>query len=65
MSLSPGLIELLACPVDHKELEYHDQKNLLTCPQCHRQYPVIDDIPRLIPANFDTLLLDFQSKRAK
>lgn len=65
MSLSPGLIELLACPVDHVQLAYDDQLQSLTCLKCHRQYPVIDDIPRLIPEDFDQLLPTFQSKPAK
>ena len=39
------LKENLACPRDHKELEFRE--NVLTCPDMHR-YPVVDGIPVML-----------------
>ena len=51
------LMEILACPLDkHYPLELHvfEEKEeivegMLTCSQCGRWYPIIDEIPELLP----------------
>ncbi|MFC2011408.1 methytransferase partner Trm112 [Chloroflexota bacterium] len=51
------LMEILACPVCHGELELNvekeDEKEIFTgslyCPKCHESYPIIDAIPNLLP----------------
>ncbi len=51
------LMEILACPIDkHYPLELHvfEEKEeiaegLLVCPECDRWYPIIDEIPQMLP----------------
>ena len=50
MSLSPTLLEILACPEDKGPLYYIESESLLYNPRLHRRYDVRDDIPvMLIP----------------
>ena len=50
MSLSPALLEILACPEDKGPLYYLESEALLYNPRLHRRYDVRDDIPvMLIP----------------
>ena len=50
MSLSPTLLEILACPEDKGPLYYLESESLLYNPRLHRRYDVRDDIPvMLIP----------------
>jgi uncharacterized protein YbaR (Trm112 family) len=50
MSLSPALLEILACPEDKGPLYYIETESLLYNPRLHRRYDVRDDIPvMLIP----------------
>jgi uncharacterized protein YbaR (Trm112 family) len=50
MSLSPSLLEILACPEDKGPLYYVESESLLYNPRLHRRYDVRDDIPvMLIP----------------
>ena len=50
MSLSPTLLEILACPEDKGPLYYVGAESLLYNPRLHRRYDVRDDIPvMLIP----------------
>jgi uncharacterized protein YbaR (Trm112 family) len=50
MSLSPALLEILACPEDKGPLYYVESESLLYNPRLHRRYDVRDDIPvMLIP----------------
>ncbi len=50
MSLSPALLEILACPEDKGPLYYLESESLLYNPRLHRRYDVRDDIPvMLIP----------------
>jgi uncharacterized protein YbaR (Trm112 family) len=50
-------MEILACPIDkHYPLELHvfEEKEeiiegLLVCTQCMRWYPIIDEIPQMLP----------------
>ena len=50
MSLSPALLEILACPEDKGPLYYVEAESLLFNPRLRRRYDVRDDIPvMLIP----------------
>ena len=50
MSLSPALLEILACPEDKGPLYYVETESLLYNPRLKRRYDVRDDIPvMLIP----------------
>ena len=50
MSLSPALLEILACPEDKGPLYYIEAESLLYNPRLQRRYDVRDDIPvMLIP----------------
>jgi len=50
MSLSPALLEILACPEDKGPLYYVEAESLLYNPRLRRRYDVRDDIPvMLIP----------------
>ena len=46
--VDPELLEILVCPVCHKPLALKDQGQSLKCGQCHRVYPIRDDIPVLL-----------------
>ncbi len=50
MSLSPSLLEILACPEDKGPLFYVETESMLYNPRLQRRYDVRDDIPvMLIP----------------
>lgn len=50
-------MDILACPIDKfYPLELHvfeeaDEilSGIITCPKCNRWYPIIDDIPHMLP----------------
>jgi uncharacterized protein len=42
------LLEILVCPVCKKPLAVKENGESLKCGQCHRVYPVRDDIPILL-----------------
>jgi len=52
-------MEILACPIDkHHPLDLHvfDEKNevvegIIVCAECNRFYPIIDEIPHMLPDN--------------
>ncbi|MCL5052493.1 Trm112 family protein [Ferrimicrobium acidiphilum] len=48
MTLSPELVAILACPVDHEPLLYLDAENLLYNPRLKRKYRIEGDIPILL-----------------
>lgn len=49
MTVDPQLLEILACPdTHHAPLAYDASAQTLTCPECHRVYPVRDGIPVLL-----------------
>lgn len=51
------LMDILACPIDKKyplELHVFEEKEeivegLLICPECNRWYPIIEEIPHMLP----------------
>jgi hypothetical protein len=46
--INRDLLEILACPACKTALAYNDEKDELKCGNCHRVYPVRDDIPVLL-----------------
>ncbi|HEU4400868.1 MAG TPA: Trm112 family protein [Candidatus Polarisedimenticolia bacterium] len=49
MALNPKLLEILACPVCKTGVELSPDGKGLTCRTCNRRYPVVDDIPVMLP----------------
>jgi uncharacterized protein YbaR (Trm112 family) len=51
------LMDILACPIDKfypLELLVFEEKDeitsgIITCPKCDRWYPIIDEIPHMLP----------------
>jgi uncharacterized protein len=48
MSLSPQLLEILACPKCKGPVQYREQEGAIICPACKLRYPVRDDIPIML-----------------
>lgn len=46
--IDPTLAEILACPVDHSDLDQDEAASRLVCTQCGRRYPVRDGIPVML-----------------
>jgi uncharacterized protein YbaR (Trm112 family) len=46
--IAKDLLEILVCPACKKELEHRENPESLKCVQCHRVYPVRDDIPIML-----------------
>jgi uncharacterized protein len=42
------LLDILVCPACKQALEYRQNPESLKCVQCHRVYPVKDDIPIML-----------------
>jgi uncharacterized protein len=42
------LLEILVCPLCKRPLDYREKPESLKCTQCHRVYPVKDDIPIML-----------------
>lgn len=55
MSLSPTLLEILACPQDKGPLYYVESESLLYNPRLQRRYDVRDDIPVMLIADSTTV----------
>ena len=51
------LMDILACPIDKfypLQLQVFEEKEeitsgIITCPKCNRWYPIIDEIPHMLP----------------
>jgi uncharacterized protein YbaR (Trm112 family) len=48
MTLSPDLLEILACPEDKGPLYYLDAEGVLYNPRLRRSYEIRDDIPVML-----------------
>ena len=48
MGVDPELLEILACPNCKTPVVLVHKGNGLKCKQCHRVYPVKDDIPVML-----------------
>ncbi|MDH3293246.1 MAG: Trm112 family protein [Acidimicrobiia bacterium] len=55
MSLSPQLLEILACPEDKGPLLYFEQENWLYNPRLQRRYRIDDDIPIMLVDEAETV----------
>ena len=43
------LLEILVCPVSKGKLEYEKKENVLLCYESRLKYPIVDDIPIMLP----------------
>jgi len=48
MAFSPELLDILVCPVDKAKVELTAGETGLKCTECHRIYPIRDDIPVML-----------------
>lgn len=48
MAISQELLELLVCPADRGAVHLTADGNGLRCEECHRIYPIRDDIPVML-----------------
>lgn len=48
MSINPKLLEILACPVCKTDIKLTADEKGLKCVQCHRVYPIKEDIPVML-----------------
>ena len=48
MAVSQELLNILACPVCIKSVHLTPDQKGLKCEQCHRIYPIVDDIPVML-----------------
>ena len=48
MAISQDLLEILACPACKAKVELKADGSALKCLQCHRVYPIRDDIPVML-----------------
>ena len=48
MALDARLLEILACPNCHGEVDYKEPEQVIECRSCHYRYPVRDDIPVML-----------------
>ena len=46
--IEKDLLEILVCPACKKPLVLKDEGKTLKCGECHRAYPIRDDIPILL-----------------
>jgi hypothetical protein len=46
--IAKELLDILVCPKCKQGLEYRHKPESLKCKQCHRVYPVKDDIPIML-----------------
>jgi uncharacterized protein YbaR (Trm112 family) len=46
--IDPQLLEILACPVCKTDVKLTADDTGLKCVQCHRVYPIKDDIPVML-----------------
>jgi uncharacterized protein YbaR (Trm112 family) len=48
MAISQDLLEILACPACKAKVELKPDGSALKCVECHRVYPIRDDIPVML-----------------
>lgn len=48
MAIDAQLLEILACPQCKSDIKLTADENGLKCIQCHRVYPIKDDIPVML-----------------
>ena len=48
MAIHSDLLEILVCPACKVKVEMKADGSGLVCPECHRVYPIRDDIPVML-----------------
>ena len=48
MTVSKELLDILVCPQDKEPVHLTPNQTGLKCEQCHRVYPIKDDIPVML-----------------
>ncbi|MGH9533371.1 MAG: Trm112 family protein [Terriglobales bacterium] len=48
MPIHPDLLAMLVCPLDKAPVDLQPDQSGLKCWQCHRVYPIQDDIPVML-----------------
>ncbi len=48
MAISAELLEILVCPACRAKVELKADRSGLKCVQCHRVYPIRDEIPVML-----------------
>ena len=48
MAISQDLLEILVCPACKAKVELKQDSSGLKCVECHRVYPIRDDIPVML-----------------
>ncbi len=48
MAISTDLLEILVCPACRAKVELKEDGSGLKCVECHRVYPVRDEIPVML-----------------
>ena len=48
MAINQDLLEMLVCPIDKAKVELKADGSGLKCVECHRVYPIRDDIPVML-----------------
>ncbi|MGQ9921337.1 MAG: Trm112 family protein [Desulfobacca sp.] len=49
MAINKELLDILVCPQCRQKVHLNDQGDGLICSHCRVQYPIQDDIPRMLP----------------
>ncbi len=49
MSLSSELLKILVCPITKQSLIYDEEYNELVSPKAGVSFPIVDDIPIMLP----------------
>jgi hypothetical protein len=48
VTLDKELLDILVCPNDRGEIEYHEAEQVIVCLKCGYRYPVRDGIPVML-----------------
>ena len=48
MTLDKELLDILVCPNDRGEIEFHEAEQVIVCLKCGYRYPVRDGIPVML-----------------
>jgi uncharacterized protein YbaR (Trm112 family) len=55
MALSDELLSILVCPQCKGDLRYEREAERLVCETCRLRYPIVDDIPVMLPEEAERL----------
>jgi hypothetical protein len=48
VTLDKELLDILVCPNDRGEIEFHEAEQVIVCLKCGHRYPVRDGIPVML-----------------